>query len=611
MKNKFNYPKFRMITSIFLFIIALFIDDMSISFKLFIFLSYIFSSFDVYMSASKSIRKKNIFNENTLMIIASLGAFYIGELEEGVLIVILYQIGEYLSDRAINNSKKSIESLVDSRGKYVNVKIDGKFKKTDVKKVKLNTLFEVRPGEVIPLDGIVHSGNGNIDMSSLTGEFIPVSVSKNTKVLSGSINLDGILVIKSTSLYKDSTVTKIVNLIENSNEKKTKTEKYITKFSKVYTPIVIILAVLIVVIPILLGMDSKEWLYRGLEFLVISCPCALVISVPLAFFCGIGRSSHEGILVKGSNELYNLSKIEAIIFDKTGTITEGKYLVRDIHPVEKISKEELVEIASIPCVNSNHPVSKAIIKKYDKEIDKTKIKDFKEISGKGVECKYGRSKLYVGNIEYLNSIGIKVDTKVTSSSTVYVAKSNKYLGYIVVNDNIKESSRTLKENLELLNIKKIVMLSGDSEKAVKKIADEVHIDEWYSNMLPTDKTKKLEEIKSEYFTSFVGDGINDAPVINNSDVGVSMGELGSDIAIEASDVVLMNDNLDNIPKMIKISKLVNNIIKFNIAFAIGFKIIIMILAFIGYTPIWLAVISDVGVTLITIFNDLRILKKNL
>lgn len=611
MKGKFNYSKFRMIVSIFLFVIALFIDDTSISFKLFILLSYAFSSFDVYMSASKSIRNKNLFSENLLMILASLGAFYIGELEEGVLIVILYQIGEYLSDKAVNNSKKSIETLIDSRGKYVNAKIDGKSKRIDVKKVKLNTLFEIKPGEVIPLDGVVYSGNSSIDMSSLTGESIPVSVSKNSKVISGTINLDGVLIIKSTSLYKDSTVTKIVNLIENSNDKKTKTEKFITRFSKIYTPIVIILAVLIVVIPILLGMDSREWLYRGLEFLVISCPCALVISVPLAFFCGIGRASHEGILVKGSNELYNLSKIEAMVFDKTGTITEGKYLVRSIKPVDNISEEELLEIASIPCINSNHPVSKAIIKKYDKEIDKTKIKEFKEISGKGVECKYGRSKIYVGNYELLTSLGIKVKDQKNKMGIVYVAKSNKYLGYITVSDSIKKSASTLKENLENLGIKKFIMLSGDSEKTVKKVAEEINFDEWYSNMLPIDKNKKLEEIKSEYFTSFVGDGINDAPVINSSDVGISMGELGSDIAIEASDVVLMNDNLESLPKMIQISKLVNRIIKFNISFAIGFKLLIMILAFIGYTPIWLAVISDVGVTLITIFNDLRILKKNI
>ena len=611
MKCKFNYSKFRMIASIFLFVIALFIDDISISFKVFIFLSYVFSSFDVYMSASKNIRNKNIFSENLLMIVASLGAFYIGELEEGVLIVILYQIGEYLSDKAVNNSKKSIETLIDSRGKYVNAKIDGKFKKIDVKKVKPNTLFEIKPGEVIPLDGVVYSGTSNVDTSSLTGESTPISVSKNSKVLSGTINLDGVLTIKSTSLYKDSTVTKIVKLIENSNEKKTKTEKFITRFSKIYTPIVIILAVLIVVIPILLGMDSKEWLYRGLEFLVISCPCALVISVPLAFFCGIGRSSHEGILVKGSNELYNLSKIEAMVFDKTGTITEGKYLVRSINPVEQISENDLLEIASFACSNSNHPVSKAVIKKYDKEIDKSKIKDFKEISGKGVECKYGRSKIYVGNYEFLISSGIKIKEQKNKNGIIYIAKSNKYLGYITVSDSVKKSASTLKEKLENLGVKKFIMLSGDSEKAVKKIASEINFDEWYSNMLPVDKNKKLEEIKGKYFTSFVGDGINDALVINNSDVGISMGELGSDIAIEASDIVLMNDNLDNIPKMIKISRLVNNIIKFNIAFAIGFKLIIMILAFIGYTPIWLAVISDVGVTLITIFNDLRILKKNI
>ena len=586
-------------------------DDTTTIFRIFIFLAYVFSAFDLYISCSKSIRKGEIFNENILMIIASLGAFYIGELEEGILVIILYQIGEYLSDKAVSNSRKSIDELIDSRGKFVNAKIEGKNKKISVQKVKLGTLFEIKPGEVIPLDGVVYSGEGNLDMSSLTGESIPITVSKNSKVLSGSINLDGVLVIKSTSLYKDSTVTKIVNLIENSNDKKTKTEKFITRFSKIYTPIVILLAVLIFIIPTLLGLNSREWIYRALEFLVISCPCALVISVPLAFFSAIGRASREGILVKGSNELYNLSKIEAIVFDKTGTLTEGKFEVRSIQPVDKVSDEELLMLAALPCSNSNHPISKAILKKYGDETDKSKVKDFKETSGKGVECKYGRSKIYVGKYEFLIENGIKIENKVELSGAVYVSKGTKFLGYIIVSDSLRKESFKLKEDLEDLGIKKLIMLSGDSQSTVKMMAKKIHFDECYSNMLPLDKTNKLEEIKKEYFTAFVGDGLNDAPVIKISDVGISMGDLGSDIAVEASDVVLMNDNLDNISKMIKISRLANRIIKFNISFAIGFKLLIMILAFVGYTPIWLAVIADVGVTLLTIFNDLRIMKKNI
>ena len=611
MKNKFDFDKFRIVISCILFFIALFFYRDDIVFKIIIFICYIFSSYKLYIESSKSIRKGHVFDENFLMIIASLGALYIGEYEESVLILILYQIGESLSDRAILKSKKSIESLLDLRGDFVNVIVDGKIKQESVKKVKLGDVFEVKPGEVVPLDGVVVSGNSNIDMSSLTGESMPVVVSKNSKILSGSVNLDGIINVKVTALYKDSMATKIIEIMEQANEKKTKTEKFITRFSKIYTPIVILLAVLIVVIPTIIGLNFNEWLYRGLEFLVISCPCALVISVPLGFFCGIGRSSREGILVKGSNELSNLSKVEAIVFDKTGTLTEGDFEVISVHPSGDIAEDNLLKIASYASINSNHPISKALLKKSDLAIDKTKISGFKETSGKGVECSYGRSKILVGNYNFMISNNIKLDKKLKELSATYVARSGKYLGYIIVGDELRKEAKSIKDSLKELGVRKLFILSGDSKDAVEKVNKKLKFDECYYGMLPTDKVERIEEIKKDYYTLAVGDGLNDAPVVKTADVGMSMGVLGSDITIGASEVVLMNDDLNNISKAIKISKLTNNIIKFNIVFVLAFKLLIMLLAFIGYTPIWLAVIADVGVTLLTIFNDLRIIKKDL
>ena len=609
MNKKFDFDKFRIWISIILFFISLFFENNETVFKILIFLCYIFSSYKLYISSSKSIRKGRVFDENFLMIIASLGALYIGEYAEGVLILILYQIGEHLSDKAVLKSKNSLKSLAGLRGDFVNVVENGKIKKESAKKVKLNTLFEVKPGEIIALDGIVVSGSGSIDMSSLTGESIPEVVSKGSKVLSGSVNLDGIITIKSTALYKDSMATKIINIMETANEKKTNTEKFITRFSKVYTPIVVLIAIILIVVPAIMGLNFYEWLYRGLEFLVISCPCALVLSVPLGFFCGVGRLSKDGILVKGTNEVCNLSKVEAIVFDKTGTLTEGVFKVLSIHPTESITEENLLKIASYASANSNHPISKAILKKSNIDVDKSKISNFKETSGNGVECNYGKSKILVGNYKFLISNKIKIDSEIKDSGVVYVARSGKYLGYIIVGDEIRKEAYSLKETLKEVGIRKLLIVSGDSKESVQKVNKKLKFDEYYYSMLPTDKVEKIEEVKKDYYTLAVGDGLNDAPVIKSADVGMSMGAVGSDITIDVSDVVLMNDDLNNISKAIKISKATNNIIRFNIVFVLLFKVLIMLLAFIGFSPIWLAVIADVGVTLFTVFNDLRITKK--
>ena len=567
---------------------------------LFIF-AYIIISYELFIEA---IKEKELFNEATLMIIATIGAIFINEYQEAVIVMILFQLGEYLSDLAVNNSKKSIIELMDLRSDIVTLEDNTQI---DIDDCKIGTKFVVKPGEKIPLDGIVIEGSSTLDTKSLTGESKPLIVKKNSEVLSGSINLDSILIIKSTKTSKTSTAARIIDIIENSNENKTKTEKFITKFSKVYTPIVCVLAILLVIIPTLLGEDFSTWLYRSLNFLVISCPCALVISIPLGFFCGIGRASHEGILIKGSNELEHLSSIKALVFDKTGTITHGNFDV-DLICNKGIKKEELLEIAAYAEYYSNHPIAKSILKKYNKKIDKKRISDYKEVSGKGIKVKIDNNLYLVGNEKLLKNIDIDIHND-EIGTTVYIAREQTYLGHIVITDTIKKEAYKLVDNLEKLNINKVIMLSGDNIDIVSKVGKEIKIKEYYGNLLPQDKVDKINEIKKDFTTAFVGDGINDAPVIKLSDIGIAMGGIGSDATIEASDIVLLKDDLNNIPKAIKISKLTKRIIKFNIIFAITFKIFILLLAAIGYTSIWLSVLSDVGVTILSILNSLRILYK--
>ena len=596
MKLELNEELYKIFISTILFILAI-IFKINI---LFIF-AYIIISYELFIEA---IKEKELFNEATLMIIATIGAIFINEYQEAVIVMILFQLGEYLSDLAVNNSKKSIIELMDLRSDIVTLEDNTQI---DIDDCKIGTKFVVKPGEKIPLDGIVIEGSSTLDTKSLTGESKPLIVKKNSEVLSGSINLDSILIIKSTKTSKTSTAARIIDIIENSNENKTKTEKFITKFSKVYTPIVCVLAILLVIIPTLLGEDFSTWLYRSLNFLVISCPCALVISIPLGFFCGIGRASHEGILIKGSNELEHLSSIKALVFDKTGTITHGNFDV-DLICNKGINKEELLEISAYAEYNSNHPITKSIQKKYNKKIDKKRISDYKEVSGKGIKVKIDNNLYLVGNEKLLKNIDIDIHND-EIGTTVYIAREQTYLGHIVITDTIKKEAYKLVDNLEKLNINKVIMLSGDNIDIVSKVGKEIKIKEYYGNLLPQDKVDKINEIKKDFTTAFVGDGINDAPVIKLSDIGIAMGGIGSDATIEASDIVLLKDDLNNIPKAIKISKLTKRIIKFNIIFAITFKIFILLLAAIGYTSIWLSVLSDVGVTILSILNSLRILYK--
>ena len=605
MKIKLNSDLIKIIISAILFILSLFFKDNI--YLILLVCSYLVVSYEIFIDAVKKIFQGEIFDENTLMIIATISAFIIGEYPEAVMVMLLFEFGEYLSDLAVDNSKESITKLMDLRSDYVNLKNGDEIEKVDIKKARVGDLFLVKPGEKVPLDGVIVSGNTSLDTSSLTGESIPKEVNVGDSVLSGFVNGSGLITVKATSEFSNSTASKIINMLENSNEKKTKAEKFITRFSKIYTPIVVLLAVLLVLIPMLLGGNFNEWFYKALVFLVTACPCALVISVPLGFFCGVGRASREGILIKGSDGLDSLNKLETIIFDKTGTITEGKFEVRDIVS-NGVSKEELLKYAAYLEYYSNHPIALSIVKAYNDKIDESEIKDYKELSGQGVKGVVFSKKLMIGSENLFSKEGIIVPKVKAFGTVVYVICDDKYIGYLVIGDKIKESTNNLVNNLKKIGINRTVMLSGDNKNIVCEVANKVNIDEYYAELLPIDKVEKLKEIKKTTFTAFVGDGINDAPVIKEADLGISMGSIGSDAAIEASDVVLMHDNLSKIVVAIKIAKVTQSIVKFNIVFALGFKLLMLVLATFGFASIWMAVFADVGVTLLAVLNSLRIMK---
>lgn len=598
-KIEINEDFIRIIISIIFLILGLIFSNNVILLTI----SYVFVSKEVYYNAIKNIKDGEIFDENFLMIIATLGAFYIKEYPEAVLVMLLFSIGEYLSDQAVDNSKKAIVDLMDLRSDKINLKSKGV---VDVSEAKVGDVFIVAPGEKIALDGIVIKGKSHLDTSSLTGESIPRGVSKNSEVLSGTINLEGMLEIKATKTFETSTASKIIDIIEHSENKKTKAEKFITKFSKIYTPIVVLLALLVVIIPSLLGANFDTWLYRALEMLVISCPCALVISVPLGYFSGIGRCSKEGILVKGSNILDDLLTIDTIIFDKTGTITEGVFEVTKIHSVNN-NNDEILKLAVSAEANSNHPIAKSIKNAYDKKIN-CKITNFKEISGLGISCNIDKDKILVGNKKFLEKNKIEIENNKEVGTIVYIAKNNQFLGYIVISDKIKENVKENLNDLKHEEIKSLIMLSGDDDVIVKNIANNLKLDKSFGNLLPQDKVDILNSYKKNTKVAFVGDGINDAPVIKLADVGIAMGGIGSDATIEASDIVLMQDKLEKLVDVIKISKITKKIVLTNIIFAISFKVIMLILAIFGITPIWLAIFADVGVTLLSVLNSLRIFK---
>lgn len=602
MKKFLNEDLIKIIISIILFIISMFLPTPIKTIVLVV--SYVFISHEIYMEAFEGLKEKDIFNENFLMILATLGAFAIGSYMEAVMVMLLFETGEYLSDVAVASSKKSITKLMDLRSETVNLFKDGVIEKVSIKKAKVDDIFVVLPGEKVPLDGIVIEGTSYLDTSSLTGESTPRKATVNDQVISGSINKDSILKVKATSTYKTSTASKIIDLIENSNNKKTNTETFIRKFSKIYTPVVVISALIIAIVPSLIVGDFKTWVYRALVFLVTSCPCALVISVPLGFFSGIGRASKEGILIKGSRELERLEDIDFLALDKTGTITEGVFEVTKVESKTLKEKDFITLVASAEA-NSIHPIAKAITNYCKEPLEKST--NHKEYSGKGISCTIKDKELLIGNKKLMEENKVELPKEEAIGTVIYVAIDNEYAGCVVISDRIKKSSYALSSLKE--DFKDIMILSGDNEDITKEIAHEVKINTYYNNLLPIDKVEKIKEYQKQGLVMFIGDGINDAPVIKTSDIGVSMGSLGSDAAIEASDIVIMKDDLSKIKTAHNISKLTKRKVKESIIFALIVKFIVLLLGVFGISTIWMAVFADVGVTLLAILNVLTIMWK--
>ena len=610
-----NYKEgIKIVIAFILFIIALVINFPNewINKGLYI-IAYLIVGFEVVSEAVENIFKGKVFDENFLMTIATIGAFAIGEFPEAVAVMLFYQVGELFQSYAVDKSRKSIASLMDIRPDYANVKRNNEISKINPGEVKIGETIIVKPGEKIPLDGKIVKGNSMLDTSALTGESLPREVKEKDEVLSGCINQNGLLEIEVTKEFGESTVSKILDLVENASSKKSKSENFITKFAKYYTPAVVIIAVFLAVIPILVieGAEFTDWLYRALTFLVVSCPCALVISIPLGFFGGIGGASKKGILVKGSNYLEALSNSEIVVFDKTGTLTKGVFEVQKIEPVG-ISKEQLIKHAAYAESYSNHPISVSIKKAYGEEIDTNLISKIEELSGRGVVATIEDEDVLAGNEKLMQEKNIEYTKCNEVGTIVYIAINNEFAGYIVISDEIKEDSKKAIDDLKKNNIKQTVMLTGDRKDVGESVAKELGIDKVYTELLPDGKVEKVEQLLKEKTEKgklvFVGDGINDAPVLALADIGIAMGGLGADSAIEAADIVIMTDEPSKINIAMKISKKTMRIVKQNIIFAIGIKIAVLILSAFGLSTMWEAVFADVGVSVIAIINSLRALK---
>ncbi|MDB8805841.1 MULTISPECIES: heavy metal translocating P-type ATPase [Romboutsia] len=576
-------------------------------------IAYVIVGGEVLLKALKNAIRGQVFDENFLMSIATIGALAIGELPEAVGVMLFYQLGEFLQGIAVGKSRRSITSLMKIRPDYANLKEGSELKVVSPEEVKIGDVIVVKPGEKVPLDGVVIDGYSMVDTSALTGESVLREVSKGESVLSGFINKNALLTIEVTKGFEESTVSKILDLVENASSKKSKTENFITKFSKYYTPAVVIGAVLVAVVPpiIIPGATFSEWLYRGLVFLVVSCPCALVLSIPLSFFSGIGFASKNGILIKGSNYLEALRNVDTVVFDKTGTLTKGVFNVTKVNAVG-ISEEKLLEYAAFAEANSNHPIAKSILSYYDKKVDLDKITSYEEIAAYGIKINYNNELILAGNEKLMKKENIFYSKAKEVGTVVYIAVNQIYRGYIVISDEVKEDSKKAIKNLKSLGIKDVVMLTGDNEKVATAIAKELGVDKVYSNLLPNEKVDKLEKIyegKSEKEkVIFVGDGINDAPVLARADIGIAMGGLGSDAAIEAADVVLMTDEPSKISKAIEIANKTNKIVWQNIIFALAVKAIVLILGAGGVATMWEAIFADVGVALIAVLNAMRAMR---
>ena len=601
------------IISAILFAIALFVKMNQTLQLILMLVAYILLGKDTVLKAVKNVEKGDFFDENFLMTIATLGAIIIGEYPEAVAVMLFYEIGELFQSYAINKSRKSIADMMDIKPEYANVIRDNKSQKVDPDEVQIGEIIEIKPGERVPLDAIIIKGETTLDTSALTGESVPVEVREGATILSGCININALILAKVIKEYFDSTVNKVLDLVENAASKKSTSERLITRFAKIYTPIVIGLAVLLAIFPPIISgeYNFRVWIFRALSFLVVSCPCAFVISIPLSFFSGIGAASRAGVLIKGGNYLEALSKVDTVVLDKTGTLTKGVFNVQNVIVIDKnIKEDEFISLVAMAESGSNHPISKSIQKYYNREIDTNSISSIKEISGKGIEAVINNKKILIGNEKLID---VPNDIIVNDIGTIlYVEIENKFTGYIVISDEIKKDAKKAIKDLKDIGIKKSVMLTGDVEKVAKKVGEELGLDEIYSNLLPQDKVSKFEEIiknkNSKGNVVFVGDGINDAPVLARADVGIAMGAMGSDAAIEAADVVIMTDEPSKIVTAIKSSKKTMKIAMQNIFLAFGVKAIALILSALGIADMWMAVFADTGVTILAVLNSFRALK---
>ena len=604
----------KIISALVLFLVALLIkfNNEWINNIIFI-IAYIIVGLEILKKAIRNIKRGKIFDENFLMSVATLGAFGIGEFPEAVAVMLFYQIGELFQSYAVDKSRKSIASLMDIRPDFANVERNGIIQKVEPDDVKVGEIVIIKPGEKVPLDGDVIEGKTTLDTKALTGESLPKEITEGEEVLSGCINLNGVIKIRVKKEFGESTVSKILDLVENASSKKSKSENFITKFAQYYTPTVVLVALFLALLPPLIIKDAtfSEWVYRALSFLVVSCPCALVISIPLSFFGGIGGASKMGILIKGSNYLEAIANTEIVVFDKTGTLTEGVFEVQKVEAID-ITKEELLKIAAYVENYSNHPISLSIKKAYNEEIDEKQIIKTQELSGLGISAKIGKQDVLVGNEKLMNKEQINF-TKCDDIGTIlYVAIDKKFAGYILIADKIKEDSVKAIKELKKNNVKKTVMLTGDRREVGENVGKTLGIDKVYSELLPDGKVEKLESLLNEKSEKgklvFVGDGINDAPVLALADIGIAMGGLGSDAAIEAADVVIMTDEPSKIVKAIHLSKKTMKIVKENIVFAIFIKLLVLALSAFGLSTMWEAVFADVGVSVIAIINALRVLR---
>jgi len=576
-------------------------------------LAYILVGTEVLIKSIKNIIRGQVFDENFLMSIATIGAFAIGEYPEGVAVMLFYQLGELFQDIAVNRSRKSIKALMDIRPDYANLKYGDDIKKVAPEEVKIGDIIIVKPGEKVPLDGKIVDGSSMVDTTALTGESLPRDIETGDEILSGFVNINGILTVEVTKEFGDSTVSKILDLVENASSKKAPTENFITKFARYYTPIVVFVALGLAVIPPLVvpGALFSDWLYRALIFLVVSCPCALVVSIPLGFFGGIGGASKNGILIKGSNYLEALNNVDTIVFDKTGTLTKGVFKVTEVKTIAEVNQEELLEYAAYAESYSNHPIALSILKAYGKNIDKNIIQDYKEISGHGTLAIIDGHSILAGNSKLMVSENIAFSNPDSIGTVVHVSFDKNYLGYLVISDEVKEDSRQAIIDLKNIGIKKIVMLTGDAKAVGNKVGEILGIDIVYAELLPDQKVQKLEELEQHKTSKgklmFVGDGINDAPVLARADIGVAMGGLGSDAAIEAADIVIMTDEPSKIISAIKVAHRTRRIVWQNILFAFAVKAVVLILGAGGLATMWEAVFADVGVAFIAVLNAMRVM----